>query len=203
MIYFYDVTRGRLCPLFILIKYGGASINKQKKNNESYVNEDIRCKEMLVITDTGEKLGLLSKGKALQEAESRGMDLVLVSPDSNPPVAKMMDYSRFRFEQQKKAKEMKKKQKVIVVQEIQLSPTIEKHDFETKAKKARTILMDKGNKVKVTLRFYGRMIVHQDLGKEVIDKFVESLSDCSTVEAPVKLDGRTLFAVIAPKNENK
>ena len=192
-----------MCPLLFFQIWRCININKQKKNNESYVNDEIRCKEMLVITDTGEKLGLLPKNKALQEAENRGLDLVLVSPDSNPPVAKMMDYSRFRFEQQKKAKEMKKKQKVVVVQEIQLSPTIEKHDFETKAKKARTILMDKGNKVKVTLRFYGRMIVHQDLGKEVIDKFVESLSDCSTVEAPVKLDGRTLFAVIAPKNENK
>ena len=95
---------------------------------------------------------------------------------------------------------MKKNQKVTVVQEIQLSPTIEKHDFETKAKKAKTIL-DKGNKVKITLRFYGRMIVHQDLGKEVIDRFVESLQDVSTLEVPVKLDGRTLFAVIAPKTE--
>ena len=199
------ILKGRLASFFIFIKHilGGGSINKQKKNNDNYVNEDIRCKEMLVITDTGEKLGLLSKSQALNEAEKRGLDLVLVSPDSNPPVAKMMDYSRFRFEQQKKAKEMKKKQKVVVVQEIQLSPTIEKHDFETKAKKARTILVDKGNKVKVTLRFYGRMIVHQDLGKEVIDKFVESLSDCSTIEAPVKLDGRTLFAVIAPKTDNK
>ena len=179
------------------------SINKQKKNNESLVNEEIRCKEMLVITDTGEKLGVLTRGKALQEADDRGLDLVLVSPDANPPVAKLMDYSKFRFQQQKKLKEMKKNQKIIVVQEIQLSPVIEKHDFETKAKKARTILVDKGNKVKITLRFYGRMIVHQDLGKEVIDKFVESLSDCSTVEAPVKLDGRTLFAVIAPKTDNK
>ena len=177
-------------------------INKQKKQDETLVNEYINAKEMLVITDEGEKLGVLTKAKALQQAEERGLDLVLVSPDANPPVAKMMDYSRFRFEQQKRAKEMKKKQKIMVVQEIQLSPTIEKHDFETKAKKARTILMDKGNKVKVTLRFYGRMIVHQDLGKEVIDKFVESLSDCSNIEAPVKLDGRTLFAVIAPKNDN-
>ena len=157
---------------------------------------------MLVITDTGEKLGLLTKAKALQEAESRGMDLVLVSPDSNPPVAKMMDYSRFRFEQQKKAKEMKKKQKVVVVQEIQLSPTIEKHDFETKAKKARTIL-EKGNKVKITLRFKGRMIVHQEIGVEVINKFIESLADCTTVESAVKLDGRSLFAVVAPKVEKK
>lgn len=175
-------------------------INKQKKGAEDIVNENIRCKEMLVITDTGEKLGVLSRGKALAEADARGMDLVLVSPDANPPVAKMMDYSRFRFEQQKKLKEMKKKQKVIVVQEIQLSPTIEKHDFETKARKAKSIL-EKGNKVKISLRFYGRMIVHQDLGKEVIDRFVASLADVSTVEMPVKLDGRTLFAVIAPKSE--
>ena len=174
-------------------------INKQNKQDE-LVNDAIRVKEMLVITDSGEKLGVLTKSKALAEADSRGLDLVLVSPDSNPPVAKMMDYSRFRFEQQKKLKEMKKKQKVIVVQEIQLSPTIEKHDFDTKSRKARTII-EKGNKVKITLRFYGRMIVHQDLGKQVIDRFIESLADCSTVESPAKLDGRSLFAVIAPKIE--
>ena len=157
---------------------------------------------MLVITDSGEKLGVLSRGKALQEAENRGLDLVLVSAEANPPVAKMMDYSRFRFEQQKKLKEMKKKQKVIVVQEIQLSPTIEKHDLETKARKAKTIL-EKGNKVKVSLRFYGRMMSHQDLGRQVIDSFVESMSDVATVESPVRLDGRIMFAVIAPKKEEK
>ena len=186
---------------FYFLKYmGGESINKQKKGTEDIVNGDIRCKEMLVITDAGEKLGVLSRGKALQEAENRGMDLVLVSPDSNPPVAKMMDYSRFRFEQQKKLKEIKKNQKIIVVQEIQLSPTIEKHDLETKARKAKSIL-EKGNKVKISLKFFGRMIVHQDLGKEVMDKFIASLADCSVVETPVKLDGRTLLAVIAPKNE--
>ena len=187
---------------FYFSKYlGGESINKQRKGaDDVIVNDAIRCKEMLVITASGEKLGVLSRGKALQEAENRGLDLVLVSPEGNPPVAKMMDYSRFRFEQQKKLKEMKKKQKVIVVQEIQLSPTIEKHYFETKARKAKSII-EKGNKVKVSLRFFGRMIVHQDLGKEVIDKFVESLADVATVESPVKLDGRTLFAVIAPKKD--
>ncbi len=177
------------------------SINKQKKD-EAIINDQIRVKEMLVITDQGEKLGVLTRGKALQEADDRGLDLVLVSPDANPPVAKLMDYSRFRFQQQKKLKEMKKNQKVIVVQEIQLSPVIEKHDFETKAKKARTIL-EKGNKVKITLRFKGRMIVHQEIGVEVINKFIESLSDCTTVESPVKLDGRSLFAVVAPKVEKK
>lgn len=176
-------------------------INKQKKD-EAIVNEAIRVKEMLVITDTGEKLGVISRSKALNEAYDRGMDLVLVSPDANPPVAKMMDYSRFRFEQQKKLKEMKKNQKVVVVQEIQLSPTIEKHDFETKARKAKSIL-EKGNKVKVSLRFFGRMIVHQDLGKEVIERFVQSLSEVSNIESQIRLDGRTLFAVIAPKTNKE
>ncbi len=157
---------------------------------------------MLVITEDGEKLGVLNRNKALQEAEDRGLDLVLVSPDAKPAVAKIMDYSRFRFEQQKKAKEMKKKQHVIVVQEIQLSPVIEQHDFDTKVNKARTILK-KGNKVKISLRFRGRMIVHQDLGKEVVDRFIEALSDVTTVESPTKLDGKTLFAVVAPKIEKQ
>lgn len=196
-----EYSRGRFMSSFIFSHVQEViRINKQKKDADVLVNDAIRAKEMLVITNTGEKLGVISRGKALQEAENRGMDLVLVSPDANPPVAKMMDYSRFRFEQQKKLKEMKKNQKVTVVQEIQLSPTIEKHDFDTKGNKARTIL-EKGNKVKITLRFYGRMIVHQDLGKDVIDRFVESLQDVANVESPVKLDGRTLFAVIAPKTE--
>ena len=176
-------------------------INKQKRGAEELVNDAIRCKEMLVITDKGEKLGVLPRAKALAEAEGRGLDLVVVSPDSNPPVAKIMDYSRFRFEQQKKLKEMRKNQKVVVVKEIQLSPTIEKHDFETKARKAQTIL-EKGNKVKISLRFKGRMIVHQDLGKEVIERFVERLAECSTLESPIRLEGRTLFAVIAPKTKD-
>ncbi len=185
-------------PIYYFANSGGEIINKQKKGTEDLVNEAIRCKEMLVITDKGEKLGVLPRAKALAEAEEYGLDLVLVSPDSNPPVAKLMDYSRFRFEQQKKLKEMRKNQKVVVVQEIQLSPTIEKHDFETKARKAQTIL-EKGNKVKISLRFKGRMIVHQDLGKEVIERFVERLAEVSTLESPIRLEGRTLFAVIAPK----
>ena len=188
-------------PSFISLCYhGGGTINKQRKTTDAIINEDIRAKEMLVITEEGEKLGVLNRNKALQEAEDRGLDLVLVSPDAKPAVAKIMDYSRYRFEQQKKAKEMKKKQHVIVVQEIQLSPVIEQHDFDTKVNKAKTILK-KGNKVKISLRFRGRMIVHMDLGKEVVDRFIEALSDCTTVEALPKLDGKTLFAVVAPKVE--
>lgn len=176
-----------------------AHISNLRKPDEM-VNESIKLKEMLVITDKGEKLGLLPKNRALEEAYKRGLDLVVVSAESNPAVAKMMDYSKFRFEQQKKLKEMKKKQKVVTVQEIQLSPTIEKHDFDTKARKAQTIL-DKGNKVKITLRLKGRMIVHQELAKEVIAKFVEALAETSTLESEIKLDGKLLFATIAPKKQ--
>ena len=105
-----------------------ASINKPKKNNDAIINDDIRCKEMLVITNTGEMLGVLPKRLALEAASDRGLDLVLVSPEASPAVAKIMDYSKFRFEQLKKAKEMKKSQKVISVQEIRLSPVIEQND---------------------------------------------------------------------------
>ncbi len=164
------------------------------------VNESIRLKEMLVITDKGEKLGVLPKNKALDEAIQRGLDLVVVSAESNPPVAKMMDYSKFRFEQQKKQKEMKKKQRNFSVQEIQLSPVIADNDLNTKVNKAQTIL-SKGNKIKITLRFKGRMIVHQDKGKEVMNRFVETLSDIATLESDIKLEGKLLSAVIAPKKQ--
>lgn len=167
---------------------------------DDIVNEDIRAKEILVITNSGEKLGVLPRSEALKEAYDRGLDLVLVSPDANPVVGKIMDYSKYRFEQQKKFKEMKKTQKTVSFQEIRLSPTIEKHDFETKARKAEEIL-SKGNKVKVSLRFKGRMIVHQDIGKKVIAQFVERLAASSVVESSAKLDGKILFAVLGPKVE--
>lgn len=176
------------------------SIINNFKKAEEQVNEAIKVKEVLVITNNGEKLGKMPTKQAIEEAYSRGLDLVLVSQDSANPVAKMMDYSRFRFEQQKKLKEMKKKQKIVVLQEIQLSPTIEQHDFETKNRKARTIL-EKGNKVKITLRFKGRMIVHQEIGKEMVEKFIKSLEDCATVENDVKLDGKVMFAIVAPKTK--
>lgn len=181
--------------------YGGVSINKQRqKTDETIINDDIKAQQLLVITNTGENLGVLARKEALAKAYDQGLDLVLVSPDAKPPVAKIMDYSKFRFEQQKKAKEMKKNQKIIVVQEIRLSPTIEKHDFETKANNARKMLL-KGNKVKVSLRFFGRMIAHQDLGEKVVTDFANSLSDVAVTEAPVKLDGRSLFTVLAPKQD--
>ena len=174
----------------------------RKTTDDAIINDDIKSPKVLVITNDGEKLGVLSRNEALAKADEYGMDLVLVSPDAKPPVAKIMDYSKFRFEQQKKLKEMKKNQKVVVVQEIRLSPTIEKHDFETKANNARKML-SKGNKVKVTLRFFGRMIAHQDLGQDVIKRFVDALADCAQTESPVKLDGRSLFTVLVPKTDKQ
>ena len=192
--------RGRLRPLFYIYKtFGGVSINKQKKN-DAFVNEDIKLKEVLVITDNGEKLGVLPTNKALKEAYNRGLDLVLVSPDSNPAVAKIMDYSKYRFEQQKKAKEMKKNQKIVQLQEIRLSLTIEQNDLMTKSRNARKIL-EKGNKVKVSMRIFGRQFAHQDLGVAVIEKFNESLADVADVESTVKLDGRSLVSVLTPKKD--
>lgn len=176
--------------------------NNRKSTDDAIINDDIKSPKVLVITNEGEKLGILSRNEALAKADEYGLDLVLVSPDAKPPVAKIMDYSKFRFEQQKKLKEMKKNQKVVVVQEIRLSPTIEKHDFETKANNARKMLQ-KGNKVKVSLRFFGRMIAHQDLGQDVIKRFVDSLEDCAQTEAPIKLDGRSLFTVLVPKNDKQ
>ena len=175
-----------------------ASINKPKKNNDAIINDDIRCKEMLVITNTGEKLGVLPKRLALQAASDRGLDLVLVSPEASPAVAKIMDYSKFRFEQQKKAKEMKKSQKVISVQEIRLSPVIEQNDLMTKSRNARKIL-EKGNKVKASIRFKGRQIAHPELAKEVLDRFYEKVSDVSDIETKPKIEGRTMYMMLAPK----
>ncbi len=152
---------------------------------------------MLVITNDGEKLGVLSRKDALAEAQNRGLDLVLVSPLAKPQVAKIMDYSKYRFEQQKKAREQRKNQKVVQIQEIRMTPTIEQNDLLTKSNKARKII-DKGNKIKVSVRFYGRLMTRQDLGQAVLDKFIESLKDVAVVETAAKQEGRFLFTTLAP-----
>jgi len=197
------ILKGRSASLiFLLITNMEVFLinNNRRTTDDAIINDDIKSPKVLVITNEGEKLGILSRNEALAKADEYGLDLVLVSPEAKPPVAKIMDYSKFRFEQQKKLKEMKKNQKVVVIQEIRLSPTIEKHDFETKANNARKMLL-KGSKVKVTLRFFGRMIAQQDLGQDVIKRFVDALADCAQTESPIKLDGRSLFTVLVPKND--
>ena len=133
-------------------------------------------------------------------AKEKELDLVVVSPDSKPMVAKLMDYSKYRYEQQRKLREMKKSQRTVETKEIRLSPTIEKHDMETKLKHALKFLA-KGDKVKVSIRFFGRMITHQSVGREVILKFIELIGANATVESYPKMDGRSMIAMLAP-NQN-
>jgi len=141
----------------------------------------------------------MSRDKAIKIAESRNMDLVVVSPDSKVVVAKMMDYSKYRFEQQKRLKEMRKKQTTIDVKEIRLSPTIGDHDFNTKLNHAKRFIKS-GDKVKISIRFRGRMVTHSDIGFEVVNKFIESLGDSIIVESKPKLEGMQMIAVVAPNN---
>ena len=161
------------------------------------VNEDIDFPEVRVIGPTGEMLGMMSSKKALDLAYNMGLDLVLMSADSKPPVCKIIDYGKFRFERDKREKEAKKKQQIIEIKEVQLSCRIDVHDFETKSRNAIKFL-SQGNKVKVVLRFKGREMSHIDLGKEVLDRFLESVSSVGAVDKPPVLDGRTYTMIVSP-----
>lgn len=164
------------------------------------VNEGIRAREVRLIDVNGEQLGIKSKAEALEIAARRNLDLVLVAPKARPPVARIMDYGKYRFEQQKREKEARKKQKVISVKEVRFSPTIEEHDFNTKLRNARKFLQ-KGDKVKASLRFKGRAITHKDIGQKVLDRLAEECSDIAVVETKPKMDGRNMFLVLAPKTD--
>ena len=164
------------------------------------INEQIRAKEVQLIGENGEKLGVLSLNDALDKAEEKKLDLVLVAPNGNPPVCKIMNYGKYKFEQAKKEKEAKKKQKVLEVKEIRVTPNIEEHDFGFKSKNARKFLED-GNKVKITVRFRGREVNNSKAGELVLNKFIENLSDVSQVEKAPKLEGRNMFTILAKKSD--
>ena len=164
------------------------------------INEGIKAKEFLLISQNGEQLGVKTKAEALQIAERLNLDVVLVAPNAKTPVAKIMNYGKFKFEQQKKEKEARKNQKIVTVKEIRLSPTIDKHDFETKLKNAKKFLT-KGDKVKVSIRFKGRAITHKEIGQKVLEQFSNEASERATVEQKPKMDGRSMFLVLAPKKE--
>lgn len=164
------------------------------------VNENIESDQVLVIDDQGEKLGVLNTQTAIQMAFDKDLDLVVVSPGSKPPVAKFMDYSRYRYEQQRKAKEMKKKTQVVELKEIRLSPTIDKHDLETK--KSHCIkFLQKGHKVKLSIRFRGRMITHVEVGKNVMNAFLEMIQEYGSSDGKPSMDGRSLIVIVSP-NKN-
>src|SRR5690606_24862694 len=168
------------------IKPQRAGFTKPTNNNNELVNEFIPNGQYLVIDEQGTKLGTFDRNQALAIANDRGIDIFVVSPDSKPMVAKLMDYSKYRYDQQKKLKEMRKNQHIVKIKEIKLSPTIDKHDFDTKLKSAQKFI-DSGDKVKVTLRFRGRMITHSDLGMQQVQKFIQSLNNV-VIEAQPKLE---------------
>ena len=162
------------------------------------INGQIREKEVQLIGVNGEKLGVVSTKEALETAEKENLDLVLVAPNGNPPVCKIMNYGKYKFEQAKKEKEAKKKQKVLEIKELRVTPNIEEHDFGFKCKNARKFLTD-GNKVKITVRFRGREVNNSKAGEVVLNKFIEALKDIATVEKPPKLEGRNMFTILAKR----
>ena len=164
---------------------------------EMLINEQIEAKEIRVIGADGEQLGIMSTEQALRMAYNDGLDLVMMTGNATPPVCKIMNFGKFRFEREKKEKEAKKKQQVVELKEIQLSCRIENHDFETKLKHAHKFLSG-GNKVRVVLRFKGREMAHQDLGVEIMEKFRVACEELGTVDKKPTLDGRIMSMVISP-----
>ena len=162
------------------------------------INDKIRAKEVQLISENGEKLGVKSLTDAIKIAEEEDLDVVLVAANSKPPVCKLMNYGKYKFEQAKREKEAKKKQKTFEIKEIRITPNIEEHDFGFKAKNARKFLQD-GNKVKITVRFRGRELNNVKAGEAVLNKFVEALEDVGTVERKPKLEGRNMFIMLAKK----
>jgi translation initiation factor IF-3 len=153
-----------------------------------------------LISDDGEQLGVKTKQEALVLAEKNNLDLVVVSPNTNPPVAKIMDYGKYRFEQQKKKREARKNQKIMHLKEVRLSPTIDSNDFNTKMRNVRKFL-EKGDKVKATIRFKGRAITHKEVGQHVLDRLIKATDEIAVVEQRAKMDGRSMFIQLAPKTE--
>ncbi len=168
-------------------------------NKELQINDEIRDKEVRVINSDGSQLGMMSASKALQIAESQNMDLVKIAPQAKPPVCKIMDYGKYRFEQAKREKEAKKNQRIIDIKEIRLSLNIDTHDFNTKVNQA-TKFIKSGDKVKVSIKFRGREMGHPEIGKENMDRFALAMQEIAVVEKPAKLEGRNMIMFLAPKN---
>jgi len=173
-----------------------------KDNNNMLINEQIKVREVLVIGPNGEQVGVKSIQDAMTLASYAALDLVLISPNANPPVCKVMDYNKFRYEKQKKAKEALKKQKASMseLKEYRLSPVIDVGDFETKLRNA-TKYLEKGDRIKLTVRFKGRQMAHTELGKEVLDRFADKVKDYADIEQSPKLEGRTMTMLLAPKKD--
>ena len=162
------------------------------------INEQIRDREVRLIGEDGEQLGIMSAREALKIAQEAELDLVKIAPAAKPPVCKIIDYGKFRYEQSRKEKEAKKKQKTVEIKEVRLSPNIDTNDLNTKVNNARKFI-SKGNKVKVTLRFRGREMAHVQQSRHILDDFAELLTDIAVVEKPAKLEGRNMSMVLTVK----
>lgn len=171
----------------------GLTISK----NDLQINEQIRDREVRLVSADGEQLGVLDVKAAQQLAVEKGMDLVKIAPQAKPPVCKIMDYGKYKFELNKREKENRKNQKVVNIKEVQLSPSIDVNDFNTKVRNAVKFLSN-GDKVKVMVRFRGREVTHSELGLSLLNKFAEQIKDSGTVERPAKLEGRNMTMFLAP-----
>lgn len=173
-------------------------IMEGKTISELMINEEIRDKEVRVIGEAGQQLGIMSAREALAMAEEAGLDLVKIAPTAQPPVCRIVDYGKFKYEQLRKEKEAKKKQKVTEVKEIRLSPNIDTNDLNTKMNAARKFLT-KGDRVKVTLRFRGREMAHMNTSKHILDDFAQNLSDIAVMEKAPKVEGRSMTMFLTEK----
>ncbi|MDX9871436.1 MAG: translation initiation factor IF-3 [Clostridia bacterium] len=165
------------------------------------VNEEIRTKEVRLVSETGEQLGIMHPRDALNIALSKGLDLVEVAPAAKPPVCKIMDVGKFKYEQSKREREARKKQRIINVKEVKLRPNIEDHDFNVKTKNAERFLQD-GDKVKVTIMFRGRELSHPELGRELLERVAALLQEMATVEKNPKLEGKNMTMILSPKQQH-
>ena len=166
------------------------------------INEEIRDREVRLIDQDGEQLGVMPTRQALELAEEKQLDLVKIAPQARPPVCKLMDYGRYRFEQSKREREIRKNQKIITIKEVRLSATIEDHDVDVKYKNAVKFLQE-GNKLKVTIRFRGRQITHSEIGSQVMKEFAERIAEYGVVERRPLLEGRNMIMIVAPKEPAK
>ncbi len=202
------VFRGCLCVREFLILRAFSWIFTEvrtistKDNKQTQINEEIRAEEVRLIDENGAMVGIVSIDEALRLAEEADLDLVNISPNAVPPVCKILDYGKYRYEQQKKEKTAKKNQRVTEIKEIRLSASIEDHDVEVKAKNAVKFLQD-GDKVKVSLRFRGRERDYTQLGFDAMDRFADMVSEYGVVEKPAKMEGRRMNMFLAPKKDKK
>ena len=170
----------------------------ERESSGPRINDAIRAREVRLIDENGENAGVVSRFDAQKRAEEVGLDLVEISPDAEPPVCKILDYGKFKYQEQKKAAEARKTQKIVEVKEIKMRPSIDDHDYDTKLKSMRRFFED-GDKVKVTLRFRGREMAHMQLGMQVLQRVKAELADAVKVESEPRLEGRQMVMILAPK----